>query len=110
MCLIFLTFRHEELPSVTIKQGGYVVATYDKCWYIVCVAEIDINKRDAEVNFCPQKDQFLHFTFQNTTMCAELPLGIYCVALSLQHQQQPEVNIRFPLQLLKKLLQHDKHF
>ena len=47
----FQIFWHEELSRVSIKQGGYVVATYDKCWYIDFVAEIHINEGDVKVNF-----------------------------------------------------------
>ena len=85
MCLIFFNFLGiKSFPSVTIKQGGYVVATYDKCWYIGFVAEIDMDKRDVKVNFLQPKGPGSSFQFpkhnnvcwiptRHILCCIELP-------------------------------------
>ena len=64
MCLIFKNFLGtKSFPSVTIKQRGYIVTTYDKCWYIGFVYEIGIDKGNVKVNFLHQKGPASSFYF-----------------------------------------------
>ena len=63
----------KSFPMSLLNKGGYVVATYDKCWYISFVAEINIDKEDVKAIFLHPKGPASSFPFPKHKNVCQIP-------------------------------------
>lgn len=72
-------------PDFDIKQGRFLAAVYDKCWYIGHVAEADSENREAKVHFLhpngpavsfhyPKYEDVCWVPYDHVLCCIEAPI------------------------------------